>query len=372
MSTLTASGLAAPSIVPNPSGFPFVSAIATSLIPSRRLAGRPTRRPTATRPSAAASARPAAAPRHAPGSVRQPGSRPRLFPVARPEPGSPTPSPAPQFVRAARLIPPRPRRAPRAHASQLPLPAAPSARAPETHPHSHRNSYPKYRAVWRLLFHVVLQQLCKMRLSSDKSRKKTARSSSYARITPPSELSAAISLVDHSVNSSSRSVRSCDWKTARRSSEYTPGYFFGSRQTSAGLRLRNSEMPSDSMASAMAPQETASGKTKEKSRSTAWNRDSSRAPPRRSGSLYSPSRSTSARYTGWRSFLASRSAAASSPKHAIGMPSSNAVAPRPGSSQAGTSAENVSRLAALVLSASGDTANSDSNDCMGSWRMRRL
>src|ERR1035441_6697177 len=79
--------------------------------------------------------------------------------------------------------------------------SAPSARAPETHPHSHRNSYPKYRADSRRRSPAVLQQLCKMRLSSDKSRKKTARSSSYARITPPSELSAAISLVDHSVRS---------------------------------------------------------------------------------------------------------------------------------------------------------------------------
>ena len=41
---------------------------------------------------------------------------------------------------------------------------------------------------------------------------------SYALMTPPKAVSASITRADHAASSSSRSVRSCDWKTQRSNS----------------------------------------------------------------------------------------------------------------------------------------------------------
>ena len=96
-----------------------------------------------------------------------------------------------------------------------------------------------------------------------------------------------MSLVDHSVNSSSRRVRWVDWKTQRRSRAYFPAGAepaFASRNISTGMSRVSSGISSAWMASAMLCHWTASAKVKEKSRSTAWKREISCAVARRSGS----------------------------------------------------------------------------------------
>ena len=78
-------------------------------------------------------------------------------------------------------------------------------------------------------------------------------------------------LVDQVVRSSSRRVRSWDWKTLRRRGRVDAGDdFLSSRQTSIGLEAWSSGMVRAWMAAEMVCHWVVSGKTKEKSRSTAW------------------------------------------------------------------------------------------------------